>query len=379
MSEHEINTVEQSADTVSEGGATNITPADFLNPVVMEPALFLLTAEGIPESKEGPSDLAEIINAETEAGARLFVQNTRTNEMKAQTSKFYLTSVQMSYSEKTQLLETFGASVVSFFGEKARVYNFAGTALDYASSDPNNRGKYFHQSSLIKLYNSQLRGSLLVERGDIAILKIANHTISGYPLNFQVQYSAQMDKMANFAMSWLVTEHTLDLAGVVSEDDLDTMNVYGQTFSEQTQKQLFNTNAIIEPLTSLLNFEEYDDPLYNPIKFLSWGSITRSDLRNYFNSDADRGKLKNNLSSKMTIVGEALKAQTTSFSEIINKYFLSMGNEGVTVENEIDTWSTEVKSTIDSLWGDGDIDVQDFNLLKIELSKLQQMLNTFLR
>jgi len=151
--------------------------------------------------KEAPITLAEVINKETESGAQLFVQNKTSGAIKAQTAKFFLTTMQIPASEKTQLLETFGSSVVSFFGAAAKVYNFGGTCVDWASSIDNVSGKYFHQSSLIKLYNDLMRGTRLVEYGNIAILKILNHTIYGYPLNLQVQYQAQLDKMANFTMS----------------------------------------------------------------------------------------------------------------------------------------------------------------------------------
>ena len=74
--------------------------------------------------------LREVINDEVEAGAQLFIQNKITGSIKAQTAKFYLTAMSIPASEKTQLLETFGNSVVSFFGQNAKVYNFGGTCVD---------------------------------------------------------------------------------------------------------------------------------------------------------------------------------------------------------------------------------------------------------
>mgnify|MGYP001196171518 CR=1 FL=1 len=39
----------------------------------------------------------------------------------------------LGLKEKAQILETFGSSNLSFFGQSTRVYNFAGAALDWNS------------------------------------------------------------------------------------------------------------------------------------------------------------------------------------------------------------------------------------------------------
>jgi len=161
-----------------------------------EPLLdLLLTNQMLFSEKSAPTDLKEQINAQTEAGAQLFVQNN-TGDIIAQTNKFFLGAFSFSMKERTQLLETFNASSIAFFGENARIYNFAGTAVDYAGS----RAPRYYQSSLIKMYNDMLRGTLLVERKQVAIMMIANHTIYGYPLTFGSTYDASRDKVASFTM-----------------------------------------------------------------------------------------------------------------------------------------------------------------------------------
>lgn len=149
-----------------------------------------------PLSKTAPLDLKEHINATTDAGAQLYVQ-TIDGAVVAQTNKFFLNAFSFGMKERTQLMETFSAPSIAFFGESVRIYNFAGTAVDYAGSN----GPRFYQSSLIKMYNDMLRGTLLVERNQIAIITVLNHTIYGYPIAFQSNYSAQNDKMATFSMS----------------------------------------------------------------------------------------------------------------------------------------------------------------------------------
>ena len=66
-----------------------------------------------------------------------------------------------------------------------------------------------HLSSLIKLYNEHMRGTELVKNNSIAMLKCLNHTVKGYPLNFNSGYNAQLDKEGMFAMSWAVIDHSL--------------------------------------------------------------------------------------------------------------------------------------------------------------------------
>lgn len=237
------------------GTRTNTSLGGFPGVAEIGPLDILL--RGTTYAKTAPVDLKEIIDATTEAGAQLFVQDSK-GRIIAQTNKFYLNALNIGSREKTQLLETFGSSSVSFFGESARVYNFQGSAVDYAGSG--NTADYYHQSSLIKMYHDVLRGSLLVERKQQAILMVANHTIFGYPLNFQVAYNAQADKIATFTMSWLVTDHTLTLPGVVEEGDLENLYKTGTT-----SKTVENLNKVIEGIQNLLYFEEY--PTSHTTKF----------------------------------------------------------------------------------------------------------------
>ena len=162
----------------------------------------LLDQITLPElsPKVQPNDLDEIINSSTEAGATLLVQNID-GKITHRTNKFYLTGFSFAFREKAQLTETLQAPVLSFFGDTIKVYNFRGDAVDYASQDVNAPGKYYYGSSLIKMYNEVLRGTHLVKTGSLAIMKIANHLVFGYPINFQIQQDGNRDKMSSFAMS----------------------------------------------------------------------------------------------------------------------------------------------------------------------------------
>ena len=120
--------------------------------------------------------------------------------------------MQISLREKFQLMETFGAANISFFGEAARIYVFTASTIDAPGQDSGeNQGKYYYQSSILKMYNDVLRGSQLMKEKRIAVMKVSNHVISGYPLNLQVVYDAATTPVTQFVLQFLVAEHTLEL------------------------------------------------------------------------------------------------------------------------------------------------------------------------
>lgn len=214
--------------------------------------------------KASPDSLAEKLNTANEvAGAYIYILEAN-NTIKYSTNKFYLTGMQFSYKERAQLLDTFQGENISFFGESVKVYNFTGLAVDYASSSKP-YSKFFHQSSLIDFYNNYLRGTLLVKSGGIAVLKVLNHLIYGYPLNLNVTYDANLDKLAQFQMSWVINKHTLDMPGIVSKNNLKQMylnlgkdeNVHYNfinDFLEKTDNLLILKNwAILENNNDLYN------------------------------------------------------------------------------------------------------------------------------
>jgi len=155
----------------------------------------------IPLSKkESPTHLAESINSEEQGiGAHIYVKGG--HKILYQTNKFTLQAFSFNLQERSQILNTFGASSVSFFGDSARVYNFSGAAVDYRSTRSEREHEYFHGSSLIKMYNDVIRGTQLVKNNQIAYIVIGNHQVEGYPLSFNSTYSSNADKIVTFNMS----------------------------------------------------------------------------------------------------------------------------------------------------------------------------------
>lgn len=179
----------------------------------------VFTSETYSTAKSGPDALAEDLGEVGQAGAVIYIQHKTLGNISSRTSRFYLTNMGIGLQEKSQILETFGTSNISFFGQKTKVYNFAGVVLDWKSQNGSG-SEYWQASSLIHMYNNTLRGTALVESNQIAVIKVMNHTVFGYPLVLQVNYDQGSDKYASFSLSWVVTKHLLGVPGIVTENQL---------------------------------------------------------------------------------------------------------------------------------------------------------------
>ena len=82
------------------------------------------------DEKTSPARLAEDLGKGKKAGCVMYIQNRSNGKVVAKTNKFFMQQFAIGLRERSQVLETFGAANVSFFGPQAKVYNFGGTALD---------------------------------------------------------------------------------------------------------------------------------------------------------------------------------------------------------------------------------------------------------
>lgn len=220
-----------------------------------------------PRPKEAPDRLAEQINhSSAPSGATILILDAgRNDEIVHMTNRFVLAGFSMSFQEKVQILETFDASSVSFFGNTAKVYGFQGQAVDYPSTD--NMASTMHQSSLIHMYENQLRGTQLLKRGHIAVMKIMNHLVYGYPMNMDVSYNASSDKFTTFNLSWLVTQHTLSVPGWVSDRQLEQLyDPEAAQIDDDKLSFLSNLNALVAPLKNLLFMSENQYPSMSALR-----------------------------------------------------------------------------------------------------------------
>lgn len=119
-------TLEEQASQLSENGNVDKHTENF-------PAASAIRSymQGITSAaKSSPTALAEDFRQGRESGASIYIQNRVDGKIVARTSKFYLQQFSLGLKERSQILETFGAGNISFFGSNVKVYNFAGTALD---------------------------------------------------------------------------------------------------------------------------------------------------------------------------------------------------------------------------------------------------------
>jgi len=217
-------------------------------------------------NKNAPIDLSTDLQNELadEAGAFIFVQERSGDKrnVTAMTNNFWLTSMAMSFKERLQITESFDSSHFMFMGNNIKLYNFSGFSIDGASSDAEDPGGLFYQSSLIKMYNERLRGTMLTKNNEIAVLSVANHVIKGYPTDFAVSYTAEAGNLTQFNFSWVVVDHYMELDGVVNDNRLTALYTPSAVgFTDSELAQLKHHDEALELLIKGLNTNDsnYDN------------------------------------------------------------------------------------------------------------------------
>jgi len=259
-------------------------------------------------TKTSPDSLANEVNTKANTEAVIMILD-KSGIIKYITNKFFLSAMGMSMREKIQLMETFGAANISFFGETARVYVFQANTIDSSSTESGiSRGKYYYQSSILKMYNEVLRGTKLIEQDCIAVMKVSNHLIYGYPLNLKIDYNATQDPITSFTLQFVVSEHSLELPGVISENYLETMySVNSHINSEAILNYKGKIDNLIKTINNVLATEVKGEE-YN-----SAGSIKNIQNTAYSNHeyrpDAMKSEFISRLSSNMGAVQTAFGSE----------------------------------------------------------------------
>jgi hypothetical protein len=250
-------------------------------------------------AKESPTDLAEVINNRAqEIGAVIYILE-KDSSIKYVTNDFYLSGVQFAMKERVQILEAFEGVNINFFDESTKVYTFSGVVLEQESSDINRPYKYFQQSSLIKMYNDVLRGTKLVERGAIGVLKVKNHLIYGYPFQFQSQMNSNIDKVANFVLGWIVIDHKMAYPGIVTENELTSM--FTKSNQLLTSNYLDEINTSLNLINKIIDFSTWPTDnsdiksLLNNLMVTNFGSLSYNAIKNLPNLKLFKETLITNL------------------------------------------------------------------------------------
>jgi len=299
--------------------------------------------------KANPDDLAEYINEKNErVGAIIYIRN-KNSEITSMTNKFYLTQMSIQHKERVQLMEAFDSANISFFGHAVVVYEFAGVAVDWASQDKSNKYQYFHQSSLLTLYKDSLRGSRLLEKDSIAVLKVYNHTIVGYPLNFNVVYNANNDKFAQFSMSWVITDHSLAMPEVVTTENLKNMTLP----STPNVKAIQETIKIVDDVITFNNWTE--GPIKKAIRQLGTPTLYGASFAQFASMPTDSKKsITSTLFAKMQTLGKHInqllsdKGKDPKNAQAFSLIKIYFGPSSDDVTKKFDTATISVLDSADS-------------------------------
>ena len=155
-----------------------------------------------PEDKGDVATIAVIKAVDSDKKTERDSQYEFVNELLGGNTKdtFILKNVQESYSERVQIIETFGEDFGVFLtGEKPKVFTFSGMLVNDAY-----RG---WKSSFIAAYRELLRGSKLAKRG----LKVSLHydaiDMEGYILELVTNTESSDDVNVSFSFQMLITSY----------------------------------------------------------------------------------------------------------------------------------------------------------------------------
>jgi hypothetical protein len=115
-------------------------------------------------------------------------------------SNFLLQTVQEERVEKSQILETFGEPYIFFFGERARVQNFAGILIN--SADFNWEAEWWYN------YDNLLRGTRCVESDARIYLSYDDTLVSGYMMSSNAVKDTNNPRFVNFQFQLFITSYT---------------------------------------------------------------------------------------------------------------------------------------------------------------------------
>ena len=158
----------------------------------------------------------------------MMILNKSDSKILNQTNKFLLQSITKPQQEKFQVIETFGKSHVFFYGERTRVYTIQGVLIDglrqyesFSAVTENQHRTQFSNNwstALQDFYNTELRGTLLKDRGHIAALYVNGWMIRGYPVQLTIaKESNNMPDAVTFQMTWVIEDEILLNRGIVRD------------------------------------------------------------------------------------------------------------------------------------------------------------------
>ena len=139
--------------------------------------------------------------------------------------QFILSSVSSASQERMQIVETSQAFQVLFYGKKPEILNLSGI-IKNTRSNPWNANMTF-------LWDSLMRGTKLVEQGNILQLYIDGTIYNGYPFGFQRSQMSPTDYLVSFSMSFIIKEKIMTSRNTGNYNIVQTSSV---TYSAPNDK-----------------------------------------------------------------------------------------------------------------------------------------------
>ena len=144
-------------------------------------------------------------------------------------TKFILQSASETYSERNQIVETFGDFYVFFFGQRPTIYNFSGTLINARNASWLNDWKF--------MYQQFLRGTKSIENKARILLTYGGRQIEGYVLNTSNTTVAETEKGAPFNFQVLLIDEKFihfsnDFGLVVSDGQLTEATSFLELLTE---------------------------------------------------------------------------------------------------------------------------------------------------
>lgn len=130
---------------------------------------------------------------------------------------FLLQGMQLSFTEKSQVVQTFGdAESVYYFGKTPTTVNFSGTLIDDLDND------WFVR--FVTGYNEFLRGTQLAKNFELVEMSTYNATFQGTLMNLQLMQNSANDTAINFTCTMLIRKfefHSAYQYGQELADDVE--------------------------------------------------------------------------------------------------------------------------------------------------------------
>lgn len=139
-----------------------------------------------------------VAQAKSLAGASTVDVSNDVNALMSSTEfvNFFITQVSVTYSEKTQIMTTFGDNeVVYYFGTQPIIFSISGLLFDSMQND------WF--SHFIQLYQSVLRGSQLATNFALIQLTLPNMVLTGTISQLATNQDSQRDTDIAFSMQFV--------------------------------------------------------------------------------------------------------------------------------------------------------------------------------